>query len=246
MNEDKLKRYYGYEAVEKFDEERLAKLQEHYKAILELLGEDPNREGLLKTPFRVAKSMQYLTHGYQLNPVEILLSAKFKEDYRQMVIVKDIEVYSLCEHHLIPFIGEEGKAFFENQSIKDYTAVCEMVLNDCGFAEKEAGLPYVISWVFRMPNGGCNPNYGGGCIVIRRKESSSLQSNAVGYFEDDKLIIIPTTEENGFTADGYLAIGAPIEVQYDSIVIKEGIYAAYYDEELGKYSAVAVDYYVIK
>ena len=80
MNEDKLKRYYGYEAVEKFDEERLAKLQEHYKAILELLGEDPNREGLLKTPFRVAKSIQYLTHGYQLNPVEILLSAKFKED----------------------------------------------------------------------------------------------------------------------------------------------------------------------
>lgn len=141
---------------------------------------------------------------------------------------------------------EEGKAFFENQSIKDYTYVCEKLLNDCDGNEKEMDIPYYISWELRMPNGSCNSNYGGSCIVIRRKESSSLQSNAVGYFEDDKLIIIPTTEENGFTADGYLAIGAPIEVQYDSIVIKEGIYAAYYDEELGKYSAVAVDYYVIK
>ena len=94
----------GYEAIEQYDPERLAKLQEHYTAILELLGEDPQREGLLKTPLRMARSMQFLTHGYQQDPMEILLSAKFKEDYRQMVIVKDIEVYSLCEHHLIPFI----------------------------------------------------------------------------------------------------------------------------------------------
>ena len=138
---------------------------------------------------------------------------------------------------------EDGKAFFENQPIKDYTVVCEKVVDDCGFAEKEAGIPYYISWEFRMPNGSCNPNYGGSCIMIRRKENSSMQSNAVGYFEDGKLVIVPTSEDNGFTADGYLAIGAPIEVQYDSIIIQEGIYMAYYDEAAGRYSAVAVDYY---
>lgn len=70
-----------------------------------------------------------------------------------------------------------------------------------------------------------------------------MQSNAKGFFEDGKLILVPTSEDNGFTADGYLAIGAPIEVQYDSIVIQEGIYTAYYDEETGRYTAVAVDYY---
>lgn len=138
---------------------------------------------------------------------------------------------------------EEGKAFFENQPIKDYTVVCEKVVDDCGFAEKEAGIPYYISWEFRMPNGSCNPNYGGSCIMIRHKENSSMQSNAVCYFEDGKLVLVPTTDNDGFTADGYLAIGAPIEVQYDSIIIQEGIYAAYYDEEAGRYTAVAVDYY---
>lgn len=137
---------------------------------------------------------------------------------------------------------EEGKAFFENQPIKDYTSVCEMVLNDCEFDTKEAGLPFVISWVFRQPDGICNYNMPGSCLVIRKKDSSSLQANAIGYFENGKLVIVPTTEENGFTADGYLAIGAPIEVQYDSIIIQEGIYAAYYDGEAGKHIAVAVDY----
>lgn len=138
---------------------------------------------------------------------------------------------------------EEGKAFFENQPIKDYTYACEMVLNDCESDAKESGLPYYISWELRMPNNTCNSNYPGNCLMIRKKENSSLQANAMGYFEDGKLVIVPTTEENGFTADGYLAIGAPIDVQYDNIVIQEGIYAAYFDEETGRYSAVAVDYY---
>lgn len=138
---------------------------------------------------------------------------------------------------------EDGKAFFENQPIKDYTTICEKVLIDCGFAEKEAGLPYIISWVLRLPNGNCIPTEPGACLAIRKKENSSMQANANGYFEDGKLILVPTTEDNGFTADGYLAIGAPIEVQYDSIIIQEGIYAAYYDEEAGRYTAVVVDYY---
>ena len=84
----------GYERIDKFNPEKLEKLQEHYAAILELLGEDVTREGLEKTPLRVAKSMQFLTQGYTMDPKEILLSAKFKEDYRQMVVVKDIELFS--------------------------------------------------------------------------------------------------------------------------------------------------------
>lgn len=138
---------------------------------------------------------------------------------------------------------EDGKAFFENQPIKDYTNVCEQVVNDCEFTEKEAGLPYYITWNLRMPNKPCNPDMPGSCLVIRKKENSSVQANAVGYFEDGKLVIVPVTEDDGYTADGYLVIGAPIQVQYDSIVIQEGIYMAYYDEEAGRYTAVAVDYY---
>ncbi len=138
---------------------------------------------------------------------------------------------------------EDGKAFFENQTVKDYTAVCEKVVNDCEFAEKEAGSPYIISWVWKMPNGMCNSSNPGLCLVIRKENGSSMQANALGFFEDGKLVIVPITAEDGFTADGYLVIGAPIEVQYDSIVIQEGIYMAYYDEEAGRYTAVAVDYY---
>ncbi|MCQ2236992.1 MAG: GTP cyclohydrolase I FolE [Bacteroidales bacterium] len=89
-----------------YDEERTAQLAVHYKAILELLGEDPEREGLLKTPIRVAKAMQFLTKGYKDDPEEILRSAMFNEPYHQMVVVKDIEIYSMCEHHMLPFIGK--------------------------------------------------------------------------------------------------------------------------------------------
>lgn len=138
---------------------------------------------------------------------------------------------------------EEGKAFFENLPIKDYAAVCEKLLNDCWLNSKEAELPYVISWVLKTPNHNCNPDFPGTCLVIRKKEESLMQANAMGYFEDGKLVIVPTTEDNGFTVDGYLVVGAPIEVQYDTIVIQEGIYSAYFDEETGKYVAVAVDYY---
>ena len=117
----------GYEKIEKFDPERTEKLMEHYRAILRLLGENPDREGLLKTPLRMAKSMQFLTQGYNLDPMEILLSARFKEDYRQMVIVKDIELFSMCEHHLIPFIGKAHVAYIPNGYITGLSKIARVV-----------------------------------------------------------------------------------------------------------------------
>jgi hypothetical protein len=140
---------------------------------------------------------------------------------------------------------EEGKAFFENQPIKDYTSVCEKVLNGCGFEEKAEGLPYIIEWQWRMADGNCDPDFTGLCLIIRKKENSNMQANAIGCYEDGKLVIIPTTGENGFTMDGYLAVSTSVQIQNDSIVVVEGIYSAYYDEGTGLYTAVAVDYRVL-
>ena len=102
-------------------------LGEHYKEILRLLGENPDREGLLKTPERVAKSMQFLTHGYQMDPVAILNSAKFKEEYKQIVLVKDIELYSLCEHHMLPFYGKAHVAYIPNGFITGLSKIPRVV-----------------------------------------------------------------------------------------------------------------------
>lgn len=96
------------------DEERINAMMPHINALLELMGEDPQREGLVKTPLRVAKAMKDLTRGYEMDPVATLNSAKFKEDYNQMVIVKDIQFYSLCEHHLLPFYGKAHVAYIPN------------------------------------------------------------------------------------------------------------------------------------
>lgn len=117
----------GYQRLDIYNEETTKALQSHYLEILKLLGEDVNREGLLKTPERVAKAMQFLTQGYHLDPAEILRSAMFKQDYKEMVIVKDIEVYSLCEHHLVPFFGKAHVAYIPNGYIVGLSKIPRVV-----------------------------------------------------------------------------------------------------------------------
>ena len=116
-----------YYKDEHFDQERTEKLSYHYQEIIRLLGEDTEREGLLQTPKRVAKAMQFMTQGYGQNPEEILRSALFKEDYRQMVIVKDIEIYSLCEHHMLPFVGRAHVAYIPNGYITGLSKIARVV-----------------------------------------------------------------------------------------------------------------------
>ena len=116
-----------YRKEEFFDQERTEKLSYHYTEIIKLLGEDVQREGLQQTPLRVAKAMQFMTQGYQQNPEEILRSALFKEDYRQMVIVKDIEIYSLCEHHMLPFVGRAHVAYIPNGYITGLSKIARVV-----------------------------------------------------------------------------------------------------------------------
>jgi len=122
-----IKRKLNYEKVEEFDEKTTEELAFHYKEILRLIGENPNREGLEKTPMRVAKAIQFLTQGYALDPKEILSSAKFREDYREMVIVKDIEIYSLCEHHMVPFIGKAHVAYIPDKYITGLSKIARVV-----------------------------------------------------------------------------------------------------------------------
>ena len=117
----------NYQKIDSYDTDNTQKIAAQYSEILSLLGEDPNREGLLKTPERVAKALQYLTHGYDLDPAEILRSAMFKEEYSQMVIVKDIEVYSMCEHHMLPFFGKAHIAYIPNGQIVGLSKIPRVV-----------------------------------------------------------------------------------------------------------------------
>jgi len=117
----------GYTRIDQYDEKTIEQLSYHYREILKLIGEDPDREGLLKTPERVAKAMQFLTHGYYSNPEQILRSAMFKEDYREMVIVKDIEIYSMCEHHMLPFFGKAHVAYIPNGYIVGLSKIARVV-----------------------------------------------------------------------------------------------------------------------
>jgi GTP cyclohydrolase I len=110
-----------------FDADKTSQIAEHYKQIIQLLGEDVDREGLLKTPERVARALQFLMQGYEQNPQEIIRSAMFTENYRQMVIVKDIDFYSMCEHHMLPFFGKAHIAYIPNKQITGLSKIARIV-----------------------------------------------------------------------------------------------------------------------
>ena len=117
----------AYFSEEKYDAETTEKIAAHVREILKLLGEDTEREGLLKTPERVAKAMQFMTKGYAQDGVEIIKSAIFDEEYQQMVLIKDIELYSSCEHHMLPFIGKAHVAYIPNGKITGLSKIARVV-----------------------------------------------------------------------------------------------------------------------
>lgn len=117
----------NYRREDIYDAERIEALMGHYREILRLLGEDPEREGLIKTPERVAKAMSFITKGYAQDPIAILQSAMFKEEYQQMVLVKDIELFSVCEHHMLPFIGKAHVAYIPNGYITGLSKIARVV-----------------------------------------------------------------------------------------------------------------------
>ncbi len=127
--EDELIASDGYTKIERYNPQTLSKLAYHYKEILGLIGEDASREGLIETPMRVAKAVQFFTHGYDIDPADILRSAMFEEDYKQMVIVKEIEIYSLCEHHMVPMVGKAHVAYIPNGKIVGLSKIPRVV--DC-------------------------------------------------------------------------------------------------------------------
>ena len=117
----------NYKREDIYNQEKIDELMVHYREILRLLGEDPDREGLLKTPERVAKAMSFITKGYAQDPIAILRSAMFKEEYQQMVLVKDIELFSVCEHHMLPFIGKAHVAYIPNGHITGLSKIARVV-----------------------------------------------------------------------------------------------------------------------
>lgn len=127
MKKEDIEDIEGFARLDVYNNDITTAIAEHNKWILGLIGENPEREGLQKTPERVAKSLQFLTHGYHLDPVAILNSARFKEDYKQMVLVKDIEIYSMCEHHMIPFFGKAHVAYIPNGYITGLSKIARVV-----------------------------------------------------------------------------------------------------------------------
>ena len=117
----------GYAKIDQYNPDAVARMSEQVRSLLTEVGEDPQREGLVKTPERVAKALQFLTHGYGLDPAQILRSAMFREEYQQMVIVRDIEIYSLCEHHMLPFFGKAHVAYIPNGYIVGLSKIPRVV-----------------------------------------------------------------------------------------------------------------------
>ena len=117
----------NYKREDNYDLERIEQLKYHYREVLRLLGEDVEREGLIKTPERVAKAWSFLTKGYDEDPIAILQSAMFREEYKQMVVVKDIELFSVCEHHMLPFVGRAHVAYIPNGKITGLSKIARVV-----------------------------------------------------------------------------------------------------------------------
>ena len=117
----------AYKKIDQYDEDVTLDLMKNYHGVLSSLGEDPEREGLIKTPERVAKAMQYLTQGYTQDPKAIIKSAMFKEDVSEMIIVKDLELYSMCEHHMLPFFGKAHIAYIPNGWITGLSKIARVV-----------------------------------------------------------------------------------------------------------------------
>ena len=182
----------GYEKIEKYDEEKIESLSEQYKSVITNLGEDVTREGLEKTPERVAKAMQYLTHGYDLDPAEIIKSAMFTEDHNQMVIVKDIEVYSMCEHHMLPFFGKAHIAYIPNGKIVGLSKIPRIV---DAFARRLQVQERLTDQIKNCINDTLNP-LGVAVVIeaqhmcmqmrgIQKQNSVTTTSSFVGAFEKD-------------------------------------------------------------
>jgi GTP cyclohydrolase I len=127
LEENEMNGYAGYSRNDEYDPGVSRRIADHYRAILQEMGEDPEREGLKKTPERMAKALQFLTHGNGLDPAAVLRSAMFREEYQQMVIVKDIELYSLCEHHVLPFFGKCHVAYIPNGHIVGLSKIPRVV-----------------------------------------------------------------------------------------------------------------------
>jgi len=118
---------FGYQKLDRYNARSVERIAASFRGILADIGEDPQREGLMKTPERFAKALQFLTHGHDLDPAQILRSAMFREEYKQMVIVRDIEIYSLCEHHVLPFFGKAHVAYIPNGHIVGLSKIARVV-----------------------------------------------------------------------------------------------------------------------
>jgi GTP cyclohydrolase I len=183
----------SYEKIELYDTETTELLAENYKKIIDGLGEDTTREGLEKTPERAAKAMQYLTHGYELDPLNILKSALFTEDHKQMIVVKDIEVYSMCEHHMLPFFGKAHIAYIPNGKIVGLSKIPRIV---DAFARRMQVQERLTDQIKNCIQEALNP-LGVAVVIeaqhmcmqmrgIQKQNSTTTTSSFTGAFEKDK------------------------------------------------------------